>query len=235
MVRVGVRSRGLVRGDVRAGGVQRLLELLIRVSQLALVDVGQLPLLLAVGDARLAELGLQRADLGPDTVAVGEGPLQRGQLGGGCIDLLVARGDELLELAARLARRCELLPQLVGRAELLLERGELEPQILLLLLLLVLELADLLERLREGEGQGLGFGVTGQAEGEGQGSIFSGALVYCVAAKMSSNFFLSDASSASGQHDSSCSGLGSGAGFSRLLLLRVRVRGRVQQTPPAQG
>ena len=66
------------------------------------------------------EVGLQRADLCPDAVAVGEGPLQRGQLGGGGVDLLVPPGDELLELAARLARRGKLLPQLVSGAELLL-------------------------------------------------------------------------------------------------------------------
>ena len=105
MARAGVWGWGPVRGEGRACGVQHLLEHLARVIQLALVDVGQLPLLLAVGDACLAELGLQRAALGPDAVAVGEGPLQRGQLGGGGVDLLVAPGDELLELAARLARR----------------------------------------------------------------------------------------------------------------------------------
>ena len=136
--------------------MQRLLEHVARVIQLALVDVRQLPLLLAVGVARLADLDMQRAALAPDAVAVGEGPLQRGQLGGGGVDLLVAPGDELLELAARLARRRQLLPQLVGGAELLLEGGELETQVLLLLLLLVLELADLLERLGEGEGSGFG-------------------------------------------------------------------------------
>ena len=81
-------------------------------------------------------------------------------------------------------------------------------RVLLLLLLLVLELADLLERLGEGklrgqvrgQGEGLGFGRGARVE---VGASRSGALVYCVAAKMSSNFFLSVASSESGQHDSS--------------------------------
>ena len=90
--------------------MQRVLEHLARVIQLAPVDLGQLPLLLSERDARLAELGLQGAALGPDAVAVGEGPLQRGQPGRGGVDLLVAPGDELLELAASLARRRELLP-----------------------------------------------------------------------------------------------------------------------------
>ena len=51
-----------------------------------------------------------------------------------------------------------------------------------------------------GQGEGLGFGRGARVE---VGASRSGALVYCVAAKMSSNFFLSVASSESGQHDSS--------------------------------
>ena len=43
-------------GDVLTGGVQCLLQLLVRVRQLALIDLGQLSLLLAPRVARLASV-----------------------------------------------------------------------------------------------------------------------------------------------------------------------------------